>query len=85
MVRMDRMTGMALMIEFTPRFFVLPAAVLAVLAMLYVPADGGHARGMCGPAVTIADPGIRASFAAAQRRQSAAASEICAVHANNLR
>jgi len=72
------------MIEFKPRFFVLPAIALTVLAMLYVPANGGRA-GECGPTVRIADPGIRASFAAAQHRQSRAAAKVCAVHANNLR
>ena len=73
------------MIEFKPRTFVLPAIAMAMLAMLYAPADGGQAQGLCGAAVNIADPGIRASFETAQRRQSTAASEICAVHANNLR
>ena len=72
---------MAHMIQFTPRFFVLPVIALTILAMLYVPANGGRS-GECGPTVHIADPGIRASFAAMQRRQSKAASEICAVHAN---
>ena len=43
--------------------FVLPAIALTVLAMLYAPANGGRA-GECGPTVRIADPGIRASFAA---------------------
>ena len=70
------------MIEFKLRFFVLPAIALTVLAMLYVPANGGRA-GECGPAMRIADPGIRASFAEVERRQSKAASEICSVHANN--
>ena len=70
------------MIEFKPRFFVLPAIALTVLAMLHAPADGGHSRG-CGPAVRIADPGIQASFTAMARQQSRAAREICAVHANN--
>jgi len=69
------------MIEFKPRFFVMPAIALTVLAMLYVPADGGRAS-ECGPAVRIADPGIRASFTAAQRRQSKTASQACALHAN---
>ena len=74
------------MIEFKPRFFVLPSIALTVLAMLHAPADGGRsAQAECGPAVQIADPGSRASFAAAAQRQSEAASEICAVHANNLR
>ena len=72
------------MIEFRPRYFVLPAIALTVLAMLHAPADSGRSRG-CGPAVRIADPGIRASFVAAAQRQSQAASDICAVHANNLR
>ena len=74
------------MIEFKPRFFVLPAIALTVLAMLHAPADGGRsAQADCGPVLRIADPGIRASFAAAARHQSQAANEICAVHANNLR
>jgi hypothetical protein len=73
--------GMVQMIELKPRYFVLPAIALTVLGMLYVPAVGGRASG-CGPAVRIADPGIRASFDKAQRRQSKAASEICAIHAN---
>jgi hypothetical protein len=75
---------MAKMIEFKPRYFVLPAIALAVLAMLYVPADGGRASG-CGPAVRIADPGIQASFDEVQRRQSRTASQVCALHANTLR
>ena len=75
---------MAQMIEFKPRFFVMPAIALAVLAMLYAPADGGRAT-ECGPAVRIADAGIRATFADAQRRQSKTASDICAVHANAAR
>jgi hypothetical protein len=74
------------MIEFKPRFFVLPAIALTVLAMLHAPADGGRsARDACGPVVRIADPGIRASFTAAARSQSHTANEICAMHANNLR
>ena len=70
------------MIELKPRFFVLPAIALTVLAMLYAPANGGRA-GECGPAVVIADPGIRASFVKAERRQSATADKACALHANN--
>lgn len=74
------------MIEFKPRYFVLPAIALTVLAMLHAPANGGRsAQSGCGPAVRIADPGIRASFAAIAWRQSQAAADICAVHANNLR
>jgi hypothetical protein len=70
------------MIEFKPRYFVLPAIALTVLAMLYVPADGARSR-ECGPAIRIADPGIRASFAKVQSGQSRAADQVCAVHANN--
>ena len=74
------------MMEFKLRFFALPAIAVAVLAMLHAPADGGRSpRGQCGPALQVADPGIRASFAAAVRLQSKAANRICAVHANNLR
>jgi len=73
------------MIEFKPRFFVLPAIALTVLAMLHAPADGGRGRsGACGATAHIADPGIRASFGAFQRTQSATAAKICAVAANNL-
>ena len=72
------------MIEFKPRFFVLPAIAITVLAMLHAPADGGRtARTDCGPAIQIADPGIRASFAAFGRSQSAAAGKACALYANN--
>jgi len=72
------------MIEFKPRFFVLPAIALTVLAMLHAPADGGRVRhGACAGA-QIADPGIRASFGEFQRTQSATAAKICAVAANNL-
>jgi hypothetical protein len=72
------------MIEFKPRFFVLPAIALTVLAMLYAPANGGRAtRSECGPVLPIADPGIRASFAAFERGQSATAGKACALHANN--
>jgi hypothetical protein len=74
------------MIEFKPRFFVLPAVAVTVLAMLHAPADGGRSpQQQCGPAARIADSGIRASFTAAASRQSQTANEICAVHANNLR
>jgi len=70
------------MIEFKPRFFVLPVIALTVLAMLYAPANGGRA-GECGLSVRIADPGIRASFAEVELRQSATAAKACALHANN--
>jgi len=73
------------MIEFKPRYFVLPAIALTVLAMLHAPADGGRAdrNGECGPVVRIIDPGIRASFAAFGRSQSSAAARACALYANN--
>jgi hypothetical protein len=70
------------MIEFKPRFFVLPAIALSVLAMLYAPANGGRA-GECVPVMRIADPGIRASFVKAEHRQSATADKACALYANN--
>ncbi len=74
------------MIEFKPRFFVLPAVAIAVLALLHAPADGGRSpQGQCGPAVHIADLGIRASFTAATRGQSVGARQVCAMHANTLR
>jgi hypothetical protein len=70
------------MIEFKPRSFVLPAIAIAVLAMLYGPADGGRS-GDCG-AVRSADPAIRASFQNFHRNQSATAAKICQVASNNL-
>ena len=51
------------MIEFKPRYFVLPAIALTVLAMLHAPADGGRAVRTPAPCRS-RDPGIRASFAA---------------------
>jgi hypothetical protein len=75
------------MIEFKPRFFVLPAIALTVLAMLHAPADGGRTAksGDCGLALHSADPGIRESFQNFQRGQSATAAKICAVANNNSR
>lgn len=70
------------MIEFKARTFVLPAIALTVLAMLHAPADGGRLP-ECGPAVRVADPGIRASFAAFERRQSLAGVKACAFHSNS--
>ena len=67
------------MIEFTPRFLVLPVIALTVLAMLH-PADGGRSTD-CG-GLRSADPGIRASFARFQETQSATAAKICRVAAN---
>ena len=69
------------MIEFKPRFFVLPAIALTVLAMLHAPADGGRS-GAC--AVHTRDAGLRASFAAFQRTQSATAAKVCAIASNTL-
>jgi hypothetical protein len=61
------------MIEFKPRYFVLPAIALMVLAMLHAPADGGRAP-----------QGIRASFVALRRAQSRTAAKVCAIASNNL-
>jgi len=73
------------MIEFKPRYFILPAIAVTMLAMLHAPADGGRGRtGTCGATAQIADFGIRASFAALERTQSATAARICALAANNL-
>ena len=69
------------MIEFKPRYFVLPAIALTVLAMLHAPADGGRG-GAC--AVHTRDAGLRASFAAFQRTQSATAAKVCAIASNTL-
>ena len=68
------------MIEFKPRFFVLPAIALVVLAMLH-PADGGRSSA-CG--VRSADPGIRASFVSFNRNQSPTAAQVCRLASNNL-
>ena len=68
------------MIEFKPRFFVLPAIALVVLAMLH-PADGGRSPD-CG--VRSVDPGIRASFVRFHQTQSPTAAQICRLASNNL-
>ena len=71
------------MIEFKPRYFVLPAIALTVLAMLHAPADGGRAaQGGCS--VQTRDPGIRASFDALRSAQSGTAAKVCAIASNNL-
>ena len=71
------------MIEFKPRYFVLPAIALTVLAMLHAPADGGRAaQGGCS--MQIRDPGIRASFDALRRVQSGTAAKVCAIASNNI-
>ena len=74
------------MIEFKPRYCVLPTIALTVLAMLHAPADGGRSArtGDCGPALHIADRGIRAGFEAFQRHQSVAAGKVCALANNNM-
>jgi hypothetical protein len=71
------------MIEFKPRFFVLPAIALAVIAMLHGAADGGRSTSKHGATVPIADPAIRASFEAFQLSQSVAAARRCQVACNN--
>ena len=71
------------MIEFKPRYFVLPAIALTVLAMLHAPADGGRvAQGAC--ATQMRDAGLRASFEAFRRTQSGTAAKVCAIASNNL-
>jgi hypothetical protein len=70
------------MIEFKPRYLVLPAIALTVLALLHAPADGGSVPRDCGLRTT--DPGIRASFARFEQSQSVGAARICALAANNL-
>lgn len=50
------------MIEFKPRFFVLPAIALAVVAMLHGAVDGGRSTLKREVTVRIADPPIHASF-----------------------
>ena len=70
------------MIEFKPASFVLPAIALIVLALLHGPADGGRASDCAG--LRTADAGIRASFEAFHRTQSATAARICQVASNTL-
>lgn len=69
------------MIEFKPRFFVLPAIALAVIAMLHGPADGGRSTPKPGATVRIADPATRASFEAFHL--SVAAARRCQVACTN--
>jgi hypothetical protein len=71
------------MIEFKPRFFVLPAIALAVVvAMLHGAANGGGSTPKRAATVRIADP-IRASFEAFHLSQSVAAARRCQVACNN--
>jgi hypothetical protein len=71
------------MIEFKPRYFVLPAIAVMVLAMLHPASSGRAVQEAC--TVQTRDPGIRASFAAFERQQSSSAAKICAAHANTVR
>ena len=52
-----------------------------VIAAATAPA-GSSATASCGATVQIRDPGLRASFAAFEAQQSAAASKICAAWRN---
>jgi hypothetical protein len=75
------------MIQFTPRFFILPFMALVVIGSLPAPADSGSrnpSKG-CGPAIgAIGDPGLRAAFERFDRTQSAAAAKICALYRNSM-
>jgi hypothetical protein len=71
------------MIEFEPRFFVLPPIALAVVAMLHGAADGGRSTPKRWATVRIADPAIRASLEAFHLSQSVAAARRCQVACNN--
>jgi hypothetical protein len=72
------------MIEFKPRYFVLPAIAVAVLAMLH-PAASGRAAPQDACAVQARDPGIRASFARFADGQSQTAAKVCALASNTSR
>jgi hypothetical protein len=71
------------MIEFKPRFFVLPAIALAVVAMLHGAADGGRSTPKSGATVRIAHPAVHASLEAFHLSQSVAAATRCQVACNN--
>ena len=71
------------MIEFKPRFFVLPAIALAVVAMLHGTADGGRSTPKREAIVRIANPAIRANLEAFHLSQSGAAARRCQVACNN--
>ena len=70
------------MIEFKPRYFVLPAVAVAVLAMLH-PAASGRVAPQDACAVHARDPGIARSFEKFSRRQSETAAKVCALASNN--
>jgi len=70
------------MIEFKPRFFVLPAIALAVIAMLHGAADGSRSTSKRGVTMPVVDPAIRASFEAFQLSQSVPAARKCQVACN---
>jgi hypothetical protein len=71
------------MIEFKPRFFVLPAIALAVVAMLHGAVDGGRSTLKREVTVRIADPPIHASFEVFHLSQSGAAARRCQVACND--
>ena len=75
------------MIRFSPRFFILPLLALVVIGSLPAPANTSttaSAQG-CGPAAPhVAHAPLRAAFGEFDRRQSAAAAQICAVYHNSF-
>jgi hypothetical protein len=64
------------MIEFKPRFFVLPAIALAVIAMLHGAADGGRSTPRRAATVRIVDPAIPTNFEAFHLTHSARGCQI---------
>ena len=72
------------MIEFKPRYFVLPAIAIAVLAMLH-PAASGRTAQQDACMVQTRDPGLRASFARFADTQSQTAAKVCALASNTIR
>ena len=73
------------MLKFAPRYFILPLIALVVIGSLPAPADGDARDPGCGPVLTSpADPTLRAAFEQFQRKQSAAADKICALHRNAM-
>jgi hypothetical protein len=76
------------MIQFSPRYFILPILALVVIGSLPAPAETGsrptvHAG--CGPAMSsVTDPALRATFDRFERSQSAAAAKVCAIYRNSV-
>ncbi len=66
------------------RTLAIAAFALVVLAGATEPAGSSVSSAGCGPAVTIRDPILRASFTHFDRNQTSAAARLCASYRNEM-